>query len=147
MLEKDKYIIVPFVTLVLCQIIKFIIDTIQNKKLRWGRLFNGTGGMPSSHSSFSSSLTTLIGLNEGFSGAIFAVSLVFTLIVSYDAMGIRAASGLQAEAINKMADQVYKLTPKEKFEKLKEELGHQPLEVMAGILLGITSALIFNSII
>ncbi|HHW69204.1 MAG TPA: divergent PAP2 family protein [Tenericutes bacterium] len=139
----NKFVIVPIITIVICQTIKFFLDAIEHKKFRWARIFNGTGGMPSSHTSFSSSLTMLIGLSENFKGPLFAVSLIFTLIVSYDAMGIRAASGLQAEAINKMADKVYKITPKEKIEKLKEELGHQPLEVLFGYLLGIIMALVF----
>ena len=138
-----KYVFVPIITLIVCQIIKFFLNAIEHKKFRWSRLFNGTGGMPSSHTSFSASLTMLIGLSENFKGPLFAVCLVFTLIVSYDAMGIRAASEHQAMAINKMADEVYKLSPKQKFEKLKEELGHEPLEVLFGYLLGIVMALIF----
>ena len=66
-MNKYQYLICPFVTLIICQLIKFTFESIRDKKLHLGRLFNGTGGMPSSHASFSSSVTMLIGYTEGFS--------------------------------------------------------------------------------
>ena len=140
-MNNYKYLLVPILTLLLCQTIKFIIESIINKKLVWGRLFNGTGGMPSSHTSFSTSLTMMIGLNEGFNSPLFAVALVFTFIVSYDAMGLRMESGKQAEAINKIYDEIFK---DKGMKKLKEKLGHKPQEVFAGIILGIISAIFFT---
>ena len=80
--------------------IKFILESIKCHKLVWGRLFNGSGGMPSSHTTFSSSLAMLIGYKLGFDTPIFAVALIFTFITSYDALGIRYESGKQAIAIN-----------------------------------------------
>ena len=141
MLKDYKYLIVPVMTLLICQILKFIIESIINKKLVWGRLVNGTGGMPSSHTSFSMSLTTMIGLNEGFNSPLFAIALTFTLIVSYDAMGLRMQSGKQAEAINKIFDELFK---NGNISKLKEKLGHKPQEVLAGMILGIISAIFFT---
>lgn len=146
MLNHYKYITIPLITLVLCQIIKFGIESIKSKKLKWGRLFNGSGGMPSSHTSFSTSITMLIGLNFGFDSPFFALPLVFTLIVAYDAMGLRMQSGKQAEAINLIVDELFSNDIKVNFGKLKEELGHKPLEVVGGIMLGIISALFFNII-
>lgn len=146
MLNHYKYITIPLITLVLCQIIKFGIESIKSKKLKWGRLFNGSGGMPSSHSSFSTSITMLMGLNFGFDSPFFALPLVFTLIVAYDAMGLRMQSGKQAEAINLIVDELFSNDIKVNFGKLKEELGHKPLEVVGGIMLGIISALFFNII-
>ena len=146
MLNHYKYITIPLITLVLCQIIKFGIESIKSKKLKWGRLFNGSGGMPSSHTSFSTSITMLMGLNFGFDSPFFALPLVFTLIVAYDAMGIRMQSGKQAEAINLIVDELFSNDIKVNFGKLKEELGHKPLEVVGGIMLGIISALFFNII-
>lgn len=143
-MKEYKFLIVPFLTLLICQIIKFIIDSIINKKILWGRLFNGSGGMPSSHASFASSLATMIGLNLGFDSATFAIALIFTLIVSYDAMGLRMESGLQAEAINKIFDEIYK---NKKMKKLKEKLGHKPQEVLIGIIFGIISASFFTYMI
>lgn len=146
MLNHYKYITIPLITLVLCQIIKFGIESIKLKKLKWGRLFNGSGGMPSSHTSFSTSITMLMGLNFGFDSPFFALPLVFTLIVAYDAMGLRMQSGKQAEAINLIVDELFSNDIKVNFGKLKEELGHKPLEVVGGIMLGIISALFFNII-
>lgn len=142
-MDKYIYLICPFVTLVICQIIKFAIESIENRKLNFARLINGCGGMPSSHASFSSSITMLIGFKLGFFTPIFAACLIFTLIISYDAMGLRYQSGKQAEAINLIFDSFIKGKPKKGFKRLKEQLGHQPLEVIAGIILGTTIALIF----
>ena len=141
MLEKYKYVFVPVITLLVCQTLKFIIESMFEGELKWGRLFNGSGGMPSSHSSFSMSITMMIGLNLGFDNPLFGVSLVFTCIVCYDAMGLRMQSGKQAEAINKIFDEVFE---EGKFTKLKEKLGHKPEEVLGGIILGIISALLFT---
>lgn len=147
MMNNYKFVIIPILTLVICQIIKFSIESIKSKKLKWGRLFNGSGGMPSSHTSFSSSLTVLLGLNFGFDSPLFAIALVFTLIVAYDAMGLRLQSGKQAEAINLIVDELFENNIKLNFGKLKEELGHQPLEVLGGVILGTISAIILNIVI
>ena len=143
-MEKYKYLLVPIITLLMCQTVKFTIESILNRKLIWGRLFNGTGGMPSSHTSFSTSLTMMIGLNEGFSSPLFAISLVFTLSVSYDAMGLRMESGKQAEAINKLFDETFK---DGNMTKLKEKLGHKPEEVLVGLIFGTLSALFFTYLV
>ena len=143
-MNNYKYLLVPVITLLTCQTIKFIIESIMNKKLVWGRLFNGTGGMPSSHTSFSTSLTMMIGLNEGFDSPLFAIALVFTFIVSYDAMGLRMESGLQAEAINKIFDEIFK---DGSMKKLKEKLGHKPQEVLVGLIFGTLSALFFTFLV
>lgn len=139
-----KYILIPLLTLVLCQFAKFLIESINKKELVWGRLFNGSGGMPSTHTSFCVSLTFLMGLNLGFNSPLFAICLVFSFIIMYDAMGLRYESGKQAEMINDLIDKVFK---KEKFEHLKEQLGHKPIEVLGGIIFGILCAVIFNNFI
>ena len=143
-MNNYKYLLVPIITLLMCQTIKFIIESIMNKKLIWGRLFNGTGGMPSSHTSFATSLTMMLGLNLGFDSPLFAVALVFTFIVSYDAMGLRMESGKQAEAINKLFDETFK---DGNIKKLKEKLGHKPEEVLVGLIFGTISALFFTFLV
>lgn len=143
-MEDYRYLLIPLLTLVLCQVVKFAVESIINKKILWGRLINGSGGMPSSHTSFSTALTMTLGLNLGFYSPLFALSLVFTLIVAYDAMGLRMESGLQAEAINKLFDEIYK---DESIKKLKEQLGHKPKEVLAGLILGTLSALFFTYVV
>lgn len=144
MLEQYIYLICPFVSIVICQLIKFIVESIENRKLNFARLFNGCGGMPSSHTTFASSLTMLIGFKLGFDNVLFALGLVFTFIVSYDAMGVRLESEKQAEAINLIFDKFLKGKAKQGFTKLKEELGHKPLEVLVGLLLGTLMGFIFS---
>lgn len=129
-----EYIICSFVALFMCQIIKFIIESVKSKKLEIRRLIGGSGGMPSSHSSFTTSLTTLIGLKLGIDNPIFAVAFIFTLITSYDAMGVRLESGRHAKALNEI------LNDENKF---KEKIGHKPLEVIGGVILGIIVATFF----
>lgn len=145
-MENYKYIICPFTALVICQIIKFLTETITTRKINILRLFNGSGGMPSSHTTFSVSLTMFIGYELGFDTPIFAIALIFTCITSYDALGVRYESGKQAEAINEIREELAKGNSKKVFKKLKEQLGHQPLEVMVGGLLGVIVASIFTLI-
>lgn len=143
--EKYKYLIVPFTTLIICQFLKFIGESIKCRKLKWGRLLNGTGGMPSSHTSFTFSLVFLLAFTEGITSSLFAIALICSIIVAYDAMGLRMESGKQAEAINILLDEVFE--EKYGFKHLKESLGHRPLEVLAGIVLAFLSAYIFHSFI
>lgn len=126
-------------------IIKFTIESIKCKKLKWGRLLTGTGGMPSSHTSFVFSCVFMIAFQEGITTPLFAVSLVFAIIVAYDAMGLRMESGKQAEAINMLLDEVFE--SQEGFKHLKESLGHRPLEVLVGIVFAFTISLICSLII
>ena len=130
-----KYIIIPFFIAIFSQIVKTIIETIKYKKINISRLFDGMGGMPSTHSTLTSSLTTIIYLNYGVTSILFALSLFFSLIVIYDSMGIRYESGNQARVINKVVGT-----------NLKEKLGHNPLEVLAGVVLGITLGIVMNII-
>lgn len=136
---KYKYLIIPFVTMMLAQIIKFIIETIKYKKINVSRLLNGNGGMPSSHTSFTISLAFAIGLGEGFDTPLFACTFIFAIIVAYDSMGLRMESGKQAVMINKL---VKKTNLKEENIPLKEMIGHKPLEVYVGIIFGCLSAYI-----
>ena len=96
----------------------------------------GAGGMPSSHSAVVTSLATLIGKNQGVDTPIFAMSLVFAMIVMYDAAGVRRAAGKQARLLNKIVE-TPGLTGVQVQEKLVEVLGHTPLQVVVGALIGI----------
>ena len=127
-----KYLIIPFIAALVSQTIKVIIETKRYHKLNIKRFL---GGMPSTHSTLTSSLTTIIYLNYGVTSILFALSLFFSLIVIYDSMGIRYESGNQAMVINKVVGT-----------NLKEKLGHNPLEVLAGVVLGITLGIVMNII-
>ncbi len=124
----------------IAQSIKIILGVFREKRFNF-RWFVGTGGMPSSHAAGVSALATSIGVSYGFDSALFAVTLVFSLVVLFDAQGVRYSTGKQAEILNKMLDDIYwkkRMDDKE----LKEFLGHTPVEVFAGIALGIIVSLL-----
>ena len=125
---------------VIAQSIKVILGVFREKRFNF-RWFVGTGGMPSSHAAGVGALTTSIGVTYGFDSAIFAVTLLFTLIVLFDAQGVRLSSGRQAEILNRMLDDIYW---KKQFdgEKLKEFIGHTHVEVLAGAILGVVVSLL-----
>ena len=125
----------------IAQCIKVITVLVKNKKLDFRR-FIGSGGMPSSHSSFVVSLATSIGIKDGFASDIFAASAVMALVVMYDAAGVRRAAGQQARILNKLVREWEKNDFTQTEKKLKELLGHTPFEVFAGAILGIAVALL-----
>ncbi len=100
------------------------------------RVLVQTGGMPSSHAALVSALAAGIGISEGWDSLLFAASFVFAIIVMYDAAGIRQAAGKQARVLNRVMDEVFKEHPLDE-PVLKELLGHTPLQVMIGSLLGV----------
>ena len=110
------------------------------------RRFVETGGMPSSHAASVSALSTSVGLQEGFGSILFGVTLYFSLVVMYDAAGLRRAAGRQAEILNRLIDEHFKHA-EEGTQKLMELLGHTPLEVLIGALLGVASALLWHWLI
>jgi len=133
-----EYIVIPIATLAICQFVKFVVESVTARRIKWGRLFNGTGGMPSSHTAFATSITTVVGWGVGFLTPLFGVCMVFTGIVMYDAMGLRRESGKQAARINQLIDAVFET--QDGFERLKEELGHRPMEVVVGFIAGVVIA-------
>ena len=117
------------------QVIKFILFTIKTRKVNF-KIFSTTGGMPSSHSAGVMGLSTMVGIIQGFDSALFAVSLGFSLIIMYDAAGLRRAAGKTAACLNKMMDDFYHHDMQSAGGKLKELLGHTPLEVFVGAVFG-----------
>ena len=136
----NKYIEVPVLLWFLIQTFKVVWDLITEKKFNFKRIL-GAGGMPSSHSAVVTSLATLIGRNEGFDTPIFALSLIFACIVMYDAAGIRRAAGKQAQLLNKIIN-TPGLSGLQVLEKLVEVLGHTPIQVFVGALIGIIAGTI-----
>jgi acid phosphatase family membrane protein YuiD len=104
------------------------------------RRFVETGGMPSSHAASVSCLSTMVGLREGFGSSVFSATLFFSLIVMYDAAGLRRAAGRQAAILNRLIDEHFK-HPEAGAQRLMELLGHTPLEVLVGCILGVLSAI------
>lgn len=102
--------------------------------------FHGAGGMPSSHTAMTVAATIMVGALEGFHSALFAVSALFCCVVMYDATGVRRETGRQATIINRILDQVLVKGEPISDVELKELVGHKPIEVAAGALLGIAIA-------
>ncbi len=114
---------------------------------RWNlRRFVETGGMPSSHSASVAALSTAVGLWHGFYTALFAVTLYFSLIVMYDAAGLRRAAGRQAMVLNRLIDRHFQ-HPEQETQRLMELLGHTPFEVFIGAALGVGSAIVWHRVL
>ncbi|MFZ3170701.1 MAG: divergent PAP2 family protein [Carboxydocellales bacterium] len=126
------------IAVLVAQIIKVFWVLLVERRL-WLRMFTEAGGMPSSHSAMVSALATSTGIQAGWNSPLFAVAAIFAAVVMYDAAGVRRAAGMQAEVLNKIIDDLYQGRPI-RFERLKELLGHSPVEVLAGALLGISLA-------
>ena len=125
---------------IIAQTIKVALGIFRERRFNF-RWFVGTGGMPSSHAAGVSALATSIGVTYGFDSALFAITLLFTLIVLFDAQGVRLSAGRQAEILNEMLDDIY-WKKKLDEDRLKEFIGHTPVEVLAGVALGIVVSLL-----
>ena len=137
---QNKYIIVPLLLWFFIQLYKVIYDLITTKKFNFKRIL-GAGGMPSSHSAVVVSLATLIGKYEGIDSSMFAIALILACVVMYDAAGIRRAAGKQAKLLNKLIE-TPGLTGVEVSERLVEVLGHTPIQVFVGALIGLIAGLV-----
>ncbi len=126
----------------LAQVLKTLTSYWKHREFRAERLV-GAGGMPSSHTSLVVGLASAVALHDGVVSPMFAVSAVLAGIVMYDAAGVRRAAGKQARVINKLVREM-RVEHTIKDTRLKELLGHTPLEVMAGALLGFLIAFLFH---
>lgn len=134
-----EVIFVAFSAIIAAQVIKFFFHLIVKRQVDL-RLFTTTGGMPSSHAAGVMGLSTSVGLITGFNSIPFAIALGYAFIVMYDAAGVRRAAGKQAACLNRIIMDVYKQELKEAGGKLKELLGHTPLQVVVGAIFGIAYA-------
>jgi len=122
------------------QILKVPFDYLANRRINW-RVMNNAGGMPSSHSALLVAATLSIGLFEGFGSALFGLAVAITMVVLYDAAGVRREAGMHAQRINLIFQEVLQGHPITDA-RLKEVLGHSPFEVLVGTILGLITALI-----
>ena len=145
-LLSNGFLLVALSSWFWAQLIKTIIHAIVTKKVDFTRLV-GDGGMPSGHSATVSSLAVSAAMVYGLGSFEFAIALVFAIVVCKDAMGVRLETGKQAVIINDIVEAFNVLTSEEKLPdaKLKEFVGHTPLQVIAGILLGIVNAVLLYS--
>ena len=116
--------------------LKVILTLIISRRFDGSRMF-GSGGMPSSHSALVCALVTVIGFQDGFSSSVFALALCFACVVMYDAAGVRRSAGQSAAMINHLLDGLSGKGFVFDEERLKELIGHTPIQVLAGALLGI----------
>jgi acid phosphatase family membrane protein YuiD len=135
---QNKALIAGLAAWLLAQIIKLPLDYLRTRKWNWALLIT-TGGMPSSHSSLMTATAHGIGLYHGFDNPAFAIAVAITMVVVYDAAGVRRQAGIHAQRINVLFDELLRghmLNEKD----LREVLGHTPLEVAGGILFGLIVA-------
>ncbi len=133
-LLQNQVLWVTLAAWLVAQTIKILLE-IQRQHHFDVRWIIGTGGMPSAHSAGVSALAAGVGLKMGFHTAGFAVALIFALVTMFDAQGVRRAAGRQAIVLNKIIDELY-VSGQISEERLKELLGHTPIEVLIGGLIG-----------
>ena len=130
----NKCVYVPIILWACIQVFKFLTELVKNKRLNIKRLV-GAGGMPSSHSAIVCALATLIGREYGFDSGNFGIAIIMAFVVMYDAAGVRRAAGKQARILNKILE-TPGLTTLEVQGKLVEVLGHTPIQVFVGAIIG-----------
>lgn len=127
---------------VISQAIKILLGVIRLKRFDF-RWLIGTGGMPSTHAAGVTALSTAVGLESGFESPLFALAIALTVVTVFDAQGVRRWSGRQAQVLNKMMEDMY-FKRRIQEQRLKELLGHTPMEVLAGMGVGLVTALVLH---
>lgn len=135
----NQVLIISLIACFTAQGIKAIVELIRHGKINL-RVLVSTGGMPSSHSALVGALATGVGLQKGWGSNEFAIACLFAVIVMYDAAGVRQAAGKQARILNQLIDELFQEEHTLNQERLKELLGHTPVQVLAGLALGIAIA-------
>jgi len=138
-----QVILVTVLSSGIAQSLKLFTKLIRTGQLDM-RILAKTGGMPSSHSCCTMGMAVSVGLIDGFNSVSFAIALCLAFIVMYDAAGVRRTVGLQAKVLNQMVTELFSEHPRLSGERIKEFLGHTPVEVLVGAILGSVIALVFN---
>jgi hypothetical protein len=135
-----RFLLAPLVAWVIAQVAKVTLRSIQERRLNL-RVLAEMGGMPSSHSAIVMGLTAATGKHAGVGSASFAIALIFSFVVMYDAAGLRRAAGRQAEVLNRLVEDLVHMRGVQEA-RLRELLGHTPMEVLVGAVLGIAVGLL-----
>jgi acid phosphatase family membrane protein YuiD len=135
-----RFLLAPLVAWTIAQTAKVIIYSVWERRLNL-RVLAVTGGMPSSHTAIVMGMTTAVGKYSGVASAPFAIALIFSFVVMYDAAGLRRAAGRQAAILNRLVEDLVHMRGVQEV-KLRELLGHTPMEVLVGAALGIAAGLI-----
>lgn len=141
-LMETRAFVAVFSTWFISQFIKYLRAYLKKQPAKGYKWIFDTGGMPSSHSATVSCLATIAGMYYGFHSILFLITMIFSLIIMFDAAGVRRNMGRQARVLNQILDQLSKGQAIQEA-KLKELLGHTPVEVFAGAFLGICLAYLF----
>ncbi len=135
----NRILMISFASSIIAQTIKLLIEYIRHGKINF-RVLVETGGMPSSHAALVAALATGVGQTSGWASTEFAIATVFAIVVMYDAAGVRQAAGKQARILNQIVDEMFQEHPSFNEDRLKELLGHTPVQVVVGSALGILIA-------
>ncbi len=141
---QNRVLMVALAACFLAQATKLLVEIVQHRKLNV-RVLVETGGMPSSHSALVTALATEVGLDRGWSSLEFAIATVFAFIVMYDAAGVRQAAGKQARILNQLIDELFSGDHHLTETRLKELLGHTPVQVIVGSAFGVFISLLANA--
>ena len=140
-LVQNHLLITALASWLIAQLVKVLLYALVNRRLDWKRLF-GDGGMPSGHSATVTALAATAALECGLDSPAFAISTILAVIVMHDATGVRRQAGEHAKAINELMEALNSdMAPED---KLQELLGHTPLQVFFGALIGLTAALLMK---
>ncbi len=135
-----RFLLAPLVAWAIAQIAKVTLSSFRQRRLNL-RVLAEMGGMPSSHSAIVMGLTAAVGKYAGPSSAAFAIALIFSFVVMYDAAGLRRAAGRQAEVLNRLVEDLVHMRGVQEA-RLRELLGHTPMEVLVGAVLGLAVGLL-----
>lgn len=141
MLTRNPIIDCALLAWFLAQLIKVLLDVVLLRRFNASR-FVSSGGMPSSHSALVVACTTAIGKLHGVEGPLFALAVILSAVVMYDACNVRRSAGDTARLVNQLLQHVEKLTAEDLADDLKEVMGHTPLQVAAGAVLGLLVGLL-----
>ena len=144
---SNKILITAFAGYFTAQVVKAVLEAVMDHTFSFRRLMTGNGGMPSSHASTVTALATMTAFTSGVDSFQFAFSVIFAIVVMVDASGVRRETGKQAIVLNELMEYFGKLRdnpPRFSQENLKELIGHSPLQVQIGAILGVIIAVVMH---
>lgn len=140
-MARNKILIITVLVWIIAQGLKIFLYIVRGRRFSF-RWFIGTGGMPSSHAAGVTALATVCGLEYGFQSGMFGLAAIFALVTMFDAQGVRRSTGEQAEILNKVVEDMY-WHKRIEVGRIREFVGHTPIQVLVGFILGMTLAILF----
>ena len=140
-MTRNRILMVTLMVWIVGQCIKIVTNLLRGRRFNF-KWFIGTGGMPSSHAAGVAALATTCGIEYGFQSGFFALAAIFAMVTMFDAQGVRRSTGEQAEILNRVVDDMY-CHKRVEMGRIREFVGHTPVQVLVGSLLGIGLAVLF----